>query len=124
MPVARLGRPVGAGVERHALGREERVQRPAAVAGHRLDGVHVDRVDVGALLAVDLDADEVLVHQRRDLGVLEGLALHHVAPVAGGVADRDEDRLGLAARAPERLLAPRIPVDRVLRVLEQVGRGL
>ena len=44
-------------------------------------------------------------------GVLERLALHHVAPVAGGVADRDEDRLVLAARSRERLLAPRIPVD-------------
>ena len=104
-PVARLGREVGAGVERHPLGREEGVQRPAAAAGHRLDGLHVDRVDVRALLAVDLDADEALVHQRRDLGVLEGLALHHVAPVAGRVADRDEDRLGLArarGRAPPR----------------------
>ena len=54
--VARLGREVGAGVERHAVGREEGVQRPAAVAGHGLHGVHVDGVDVGALLAVDLDA--------------------------------------------------------------------
>ena len=120
----RLGREVGAGEERHAVGGEEGVQRPAAVPGHGLHGVHVDRVDVRALLAVDLDAHEALVHQRGDLRVLEGLALHHVAPVAGGVADRDEDRLLLVARAAERLLAPRVPVDGVLRVLEQVGRGL
>ena len=104
--VARLGREVGAGVERHAVGGEERVERPAAVAGHRLHGVHVDRVDVRALLAVDLDADEVLVHQRGDLRVLEGLALHHVAPVARGVADRDEDRLVLAARARRSASSP------------------
>ena len=64
-PVARLGREVGAAVERQLVGREEHVQRPAAVAGHALDGLHVERVDVGALLAVDLDAHEVLVHQRR-----------------------------------------------------------
>ena len=30
----------------------------------RDDGVHVDRVDVGPLLAVDLDVDEELVHER------------------------------------------------------------
>ena len=30
-----------------------------------LHGLHVDRVEVGPLLAVDLDVDEVLVHQRR-----------------------------------------------------------
>jgi len=69
--VARLGRKVGAGVEGDLLGGDEGVERPAALSGHRLDGVHVDGVDVGALLAVDLDAHEVLVHQGRDLGILE-----------------------------------------------------
>jgi hypothetical protein len=122
--LARLRREVRAGVERRALGCEEGVERPAAAARERLDGVHVDRVDVRALLAVDLDADIALVHQGRDLRVLEGLALHHVAPVAGGVADRDEDRLALGARAGERLLAPRVPVDGVVLVLEEVGRRL
>jgi hypothetical protein len=53
------------------------------VAGHRDARLHVDRVEVGALLAVELDADEVLVHELRDPLVLERLALHHVAPVAG-----------------------------------------
>ena len=92
--------------------------------GQRDDRVHVDRVEVGPLLAVDLDADEVLVHQRRRRGVLERLVLHHVAPVAGGVADREQDRPVLAPRPRERLLAPRIPVDRVLGVLEQVRARL
>ena len=123
-PVARLGREVGAGVERHAVWRHERVQRPAAGAGHRLHRVHVDRVDVRALLAVDLDADQPLVHRRGDVLMLERLALHHVAPVARGVADRDEHGLVLGAGALERLVAPRVPVDGVLRVLEQVRRGL
>ena len=104
--------------------RQEDGHRPAAAAGQRDDRVHVDRVEVRALLAVDLDVDEVLVHQRRRLRVLERLALHHVAPVAGRVADREQDRLVLLARARERLLAPRIPVDRVVRVLEEVGAGL
>ena len=120
----RLRRVVGAGVERHAVRREERVQRPAAVAGHRLYGVHVDGVDVRALLAVDLDAHEVLVHERCHRRVLERLALHHVAPVAGGVADRDEQRAILVAGARERLLTPRVPVHGVVLVLEQIRRGL
>ena len=123
-PVAGLGREVRAAVERHALGIDEHVQRPAALAGHRLHRSHVDRVHVGALLAVDLHRDEVLVHDRGRLGVLEGLVLHHVAPVAGGVADRDEQRLVLRPRARERLLAPRVPVDGVVLVLEEVGAGL
>jgi hypothetical protein len=123
-PVARLGREVGPGVERHAVRRQEGVQGPAAVPGHRLHGVHVDGVDVRPLLAVDLDRHEALVHQLRHRRVLERLALHHVAPVAGGVADRDQQRLLLLARAGQRLLAPWVPVDRVVLVLEEVGRSL
>ena len=64
IPWRGLGREVGAAVERQLLGREEHVQRPAAVAGHALHRLHVERVDVRALLAVDLHADELLVHQR------------------------------------------------------------
>ena len=56
MPCRGSRRVVGARVERDALRGEEGVQRPPAVAGHGLHGVHVDRVDVRALLAVDLDA--------------------------------------------------------------------
>ena len=63
-PVPRLRREVRAAVERLALGREEDGQRPAAVPGQRDDRVHVDRVEVGALLAVDLDVDEALVLER------------------------------------------------------------
>ena len=51
----RTGRP--SGVQPHA-------HRPAAAAGQRLHRLHVDRVDVGSLLAVDLHVDEQLVHQR------------------------------------------------------------
>ncbi len=123
-PVAGLGGEVGAAVERQLLGGEEDVQRPAPVAGHALHGLHVERVDVGALLAVDLDADELLVHQRRSARVLEGLALHHVAPVAGGVADRDEQRHIALAGARQRGRPPGQPVDGIVGVLAQVGRGL
>ena len=38
--------------------------------------------------------------------VLEGLVRHDVAPVARRVADRQQDRLALRARALERLRAP------------------
>src|SRR3712207_7355348 len=58
-------------------------------------------VEVGPLLAVDLDRDEVRVEERRRLGILERLALHDVAPVAGRVADRQEDRPVEQARRSE-----------------------
>ena len=89
LPVPRLVGEVGAGEERLAVGVSTHRHRPAALAGHRLRRLHVDGVDVGPLLAVDLDVDEVLVHVRRGRLVLERLVRHHVAPVAGGVPDAD-----------------------------------
>ena len=123
--LARLGREVRAGPERDAVGGEERVQRPAALPGHRLHGVHVDRVDVRALLAVDLDADEALVHQLRD----RARPRRTRAPSRGTSGRRSSRSRRASARSSsrarrERLLAPRVPVDGVLGVLEQVGGGL
>jgi hypothetical protein len=51
-------------------------------------GELIDLIDVGALLAVDLDRHEVLIEHGGGGLVLEALALHHVAPVAGAVPDR------------------------------------
>ena len=115
---------VGAAVERSAVGVEEHGHRPAAATDERLHRVHVDGVDVGPLLPVDLHVHEVRVHLRRDVGVLEGLVRHHVAPVTRRVPDRQQHRLVLGACLGERFVAPRVPVDRVVRMLAQVGRCL
>ena len=114
---------VGTGEERAPVMVEDDGHRPAAVAGHRDRGLHVDGVDVGPLLAVDLDADEVRVQLRRGRVVLERLVRHHVTPVAGGVPDAQEHRHSAPPRLGERLFAPLPPVDGVLRVLEEVRRG-
>ena len=122
--VARLRGVVGAPVERHALGSEERGQRPASVPGDRLHRAHVDGVDVRPLLPVDLDVDEVRVHDAGRLRVLERLALHDVAPVARRVPDREEDGTVLPAGQRQRLFTPGKPVHGVVCVLQEVGRGL
>ncbi len=54
--------------------------------------------------------------------VLEGLVGHDVAPVAGGVANGDEDRAVELAGEVEDLRAVGVPVHRVVTVLDQVGR--
>ncbi len=56
-----------------------------------------------------------------DLLVLEGFVGHDVAPVTGGVADGEEDRLVLGSGPGEGGLAPGIPVHGIFRVLEKVG---
>src|SRR6202011_2529523 len=98
--------------------------RPPAGTGHRLYRAHVDLVEVRPLFAVDLDGNEVAVHQRGGLRIFERLAGHDVAPVAGAVADAQQDRLVFGPRSRQRLLAPWIPVDRVVGMLEEVRTGL
>ena len=118
-----LAREVGPADEGRAVRRREDGHRPAALTRHRLRGRHVDRVHVGALLAVHLDRDVARVHQRGDALVLERLVRHHVTPVAGRVADGDQHRHVTALGLGERLLAPRPPVDRIVGVLQEVGRS-
>ena len=100
-------REVGAAVEGLSLGSEENRHRPAAAAGEHLHGLHVYRVQVRPLLPVNLDADEILVHQRRNRLILKGLPFHHVAPVAGGIADAQQDGLVLRPGQFQRLRPPR-----------------
>lgn len=46
----------------------------------------------------------------------------NMAPVAGGIANREENRLILLPRLGEGLLRPGKPVHRIMSVLEQVRR--
>ena len=121
LAVAGLRREVRAGEERFGIRREEHRHRPSALTGERERRLHVERVDVRPLLAIDLDADEHAVHLGGDRVVLERFVGHDVAPVARRVADGEQDRLVLVAGALERLLAPRVPVDGCRRA--GAGRG-
>ena len=116
-----VGREVRPREEGEAVRRENRGQGPPAGAREQLAGGHVNVVDVGALFPVDLDRHEVAVHQGGDGSVFERLPFHDVAPVAGRVTDREEDRFPLAPRLFEGLVPPGIPVDGVVLVLEQIG---
>ncbi len=114
-------RPIGAAIKRLQVGREKDRHRPAAATRHHLHGVHVDLIEIGPLLAIDLDRHEALVQQPRDPRILETLVLHHVTPVASRVADRKKNRLLLRFRPAQRLRSPRIPIHRIVLVLEQIG---
>jgi hypothetical protein len=47
-----------------------------------------------------------------------------MAPVAGRITNRKEDRFVFASRLGKRFLTPRIPIDRVMRVLKKIRRLL
>ena len=117
-------RKIGAGQDRQLLRGQEYRQRPAAcrACGQLVRGL-VDLVDVRALFPVDLDVDVEGVHQPGGGLVLKRLVRHDVAPVAGGVADGQQDGLVLIPRPLKRSLVPGQPVHRVVGVLQQVGTG-
>ncbi len=77
-------------------------------------------VEVGPFLPVNLDADEGRIEDPGGLFVGEGLPLHDVAPVAGRVADGQEDGLVLAPGPFEGLVPPGVPIHGIVRVLEEV----
>ena len=61
---------------------------------------------------------------RRGGVVLETLVRHDVAPVAGRIADREQDRLVGALGFRQRLRAPGPPVDRIVLMLKEIRAGL
>ena len=63
--IAVVAREIGAAEVGAAVGGEEGGERPTALAADGGDGGLVARVDVGALVAIDLDGDEVLVDDAR-----------------------------------------------------------
>ena len=118
--VARGLREISAAPHRLALRRQKHGQRPAALLAQMMQRRHIDLVDVGPLLAVDFDVHEQLVHHVGGRLVLEALVRHDVAPVAGGVADRQQDRLTAAPGLGQRLRPPRPPRHRIVLVLQQI----
>ncbi len=80
-------REIGTAPERLTIRGQEHGQRPAALLTHRRQRCLIQMVKVRAFLTVDLDADELLVHQIGNRLILKALMGHDMAPVTGGIAD-------------------------------------
>src|SRR5262249_1416986 len=116
--IAIFRRKIRATVEGLLLRRQEHRQWPASLARQHLHDVLVNVVEVRTLFAVYLDAHKVLIHDSRNAFVLEGLMFHDMAPVARGVANREQERFVFCTRFLECFGSPRKPVYRVMGVLE------
>ena len=99
------------------IGREENGHRPSTLPCERLHRLHIDVVDVWTLFAVYLYRNKMLVHEGRDILVLEGFALHDMAPVAGRIANAEQNRFIFPFCLFQGFLAPGIPIYRVVCVL-------
>ncbi len=114
-------RQVGGGEKGLFLGSQNQIGGPSAAAGHHLAGGQVGGVDIRAFFPIDLDGDEVTIENVCNLPILEAFVSHDVAPVAGRVADGEEDGLFLRGGSGEGRIPPGIPADGIFRVLQQVG---
>ena len=112
-------RVVGATEERPPVRGEEAGHRPTTLSGRR-GSRHVDRVEIRALLAVDLDADEPVVHGGGHLLVLERFVRHHVTPVARRISDGQQDRNVARRGFGQRFCRPLPPVHGIVGVLTQI----
>ncbi len=122
LTVAIFRRKISPADKRFQIRRKPDAHRPTAATSGRLDECHINAIDVWPFLAINFDVHEFTVHDGRRLVVFKRLVRHDVAPVTSGIPDREEDRLVFLTRLRECFLAPRIPVDRIVRVLEKVGR--
>ncbi|MDF2689870.1 MAG: hypothetical protein K0Q80_2836, partial [Microvirga sp.] len=86
-------------------------------------GAHIDMVHIGPLLPIHLDIHVELVHHRCHVGVLEALMRHYVTPMAGGIADGDQHRLVQTPRLGQGIRSPFPPMDRIVLVLQEIGRA-
>jgi len=116
---AALRREVGSGVKGCLFRAKEDEKGPAALTGDHLAGGHVQHVDVRPFFPVHLHRDEVVAQTGGHTGILERLPGHDVAPVASGVAAREENGPVLRPGPLESLLG--VPVHRVKGVLEKIG---
>ena len=81
---------------------------------------HIDPIQIRSFFAVEFDGDEIFVEEGGDFIIHERFAFHDVAPMAGGVADAEENRFIFLFRSIEGFLTPWVPIDWVMCVLQQV----
>ena len=114
---------VGTTIKRATIRGQPHGQGPAAPSGQHLYGCHINTIHVRPLFAVNFDRDVVTVQVFGNRHILKRLPLHYMAPVAGRITDRQEDGFVLFLCAGKGFLSPRVPINRVVSMLEKIGTG-
>src|SRR5262245_6540172 len=123
-PEAIVGWEIRATVKGLSVGRQEHRQGPTSTDPEHLHHMLVDLVEVWALLTVDLDIHKMPIHDLGDGFGLEGFALHHMAPMAGGVANAEQNGFVLRLGLRQSFLTPGVPIHRIMGMLEEVRARL
>src|SRR2546430_8436427 len=115
-----VGWEIGTPVERTTVGSKEDGHGPATLLCKGLHCLHIDVVYVGSFFTIYFNGDKMLIHQASYVFVLEGFALHDMAPVAGRVANTEQDGFILLLRLLQGFFAPWVPIYGVVGMLQEV----
>src|SRR5579862_5070165 len=116
-------RKISPSIKRPQIGQQKHAHRPPPLPRHNLQGRHVKLINIRTFLAINFDIDKPAVHLSRNRLILKRLPLHDVTPVTGAVPNRKKNRLVLRTRSLECFRSPWIPIDGIVRVLKEIGRG-
>ena len=94
-----FGWEVRAAIKGATIGREENGHRPAAMSTKGLHRLHIDVVHVRAFFAVYLDIDKEFIHLVGGDGILKTLVRHNMTPMAGAIANAEQNGLIFGLRA-------------------------
>src|SRR6266446_9486912 len=115
---------IGSADKRFELWSKPYARGPATAARCCLDESHVNAIHIESFFAIDFNVHKLAIHDFGGGSIFERLVRHDVAPVTGGITDREKDGFVFASRFFKRFLAPGKPFHRVIGVLKQVGRLL
>src|SRR3989338_320237 len=62
----------------------------------------------------------MIIHQLCNFGVREGLFFHHMAPMTSRISYGKKDRFILFLRFLKRFFTPRIPIDWIMGMLQEI----
>ena len=113
---------VGSAKEWTPIGSEECGERPSTLSADGLNGSLIPTIHIGALVAIHLDRNIILINELRDLRILVGFAIHYVAPVTPDGTNIEQHRLVLALGLLEGIGAPLMPFDRLMHGRTQIRR--
>jgi hypothetical protein len=80
--------------------------------------IHVDLIDIRALLPINLNIHKMAIHVLCRLGVGEGFVLHYVAPMAAAIANADKHQLFFGFGFIKGFIAPWVPIHRIRCMLK------
>ena len=113
---------VRAPIKRFAVGSEKRRQRPPALSRQRGHRHLIAAVNIGTLVPIHLYRDVMLVDDRRHVGIVIRLTIHHMTPVTPHRADIQKHRLIRRTSRRKSFLTKFVPLNGLMHRRTQIGR--